>query len=335
MALLGKISNAELDSKIRSLAAEERRITAELVELLREADDRRLYLELGHTSLFGYLVDGMGFAPASAQRRIDAARLSKTVPELAHQISTGELNLSQVSIVAQGLRDSAKAQGLRSAKKALADERLNRKLLNRVRSKKQRHAQLEVARELELPVLTAAKQRVQSDESVRVEVTFSKAQFENLQRVKEIISHTLPNPTFSELAVFLAEEFLKTVKRASAAEVPERQARRKPKAENVNQRGVKQGQYESRSRYIRSSIRQSVHVRDESCCWIDPKTGGRCGSRFQLQVDHIVPFNVGGSNEPANLQLLCASHNRHKARLQEWTGFAVDFDRDVDFEMYV
>lgn len=45
-----------------------------------------------------------------------------------------------------------------------------------------------------------------------------------------------------------------------------------------------------------------------------PKTGKTCGSRFQIQIDHIVPFGKQGSSVGTNLRVFCATHNRHEAR---------------------
>lgn len=37
-----------------------------------------------------------------------------------------------------------------------------------------------------------------------------------------------------------------------------------------------------------------------------------CGTTTDVQLEHIVPVVFGGSNEPANLLVLCGRHNRER-----------------------
>ena len=66
-------------------------------------------------------------------------------------------------------------------------------------------------------------------------------------------------------------------------------------------------------RHIPAAVRRAVWRRDGgACCYQDPLTGVTCGSTHLLQIDHIVPVAQGGSDDIANLRLLCAVHNRRR-----------------------
>ena len=68
-----------------------------------------------------------------------------------------------------------------------------------------------------------------------------------------------------------------------------------------------------RSRAIPAAVRRQVWKRDRGCCsYVDGGRGRRCGSRHLLEIDHVVPYALGGSAEPDNLRLLCAAHHRHR-----------------------
>jgi 5-methylcytosine-specific restriction endonuclease McrA len=60
---------------------------------------------------------------------------------------------------------------------------------------------------------------------------------------------------------------------------------------------------------IPRELRRAVFDRDDGCCV-------ECGSRFDLQYDHVIPLALGGASTMANLQILCAACNGRKgARL--------------------
>jgi hypothetical protein len=56
---------------------------------------------------------------------------------------------------------------------------------------------------------------------------------------------------------------------------------------------------------IPEEVRIAVWRRDQGKC-------ARCGSRENLEYDHIVPVSKGGSNTVRNVELLCESCNRQK-----------------------
>ena len=79
----------------------------------------------------------------------------------------------------------------------------------------------------------------------------------------------------------------------------------KTSAVTINQKYLKP------KRYISSKVRHHVWMRDQGkCTYVCPKTKRRCSSDHLLQIDHIQPFSLGGTNEADNLRLLCANHNQ-------------------------
>jgi hypothetical protein len=101
---LTRLKDEELHSQLEYRVTEERRLTHQILQLIAEIDRRKLYLPMAYPSLYDYLVQGIGYTPASAQRRIDAARLMQQVPDLGIKIESGSLKLTQVSLVQQTLR---------------------------------------------------------------------------------------------------------------------------------------------------------------------------------------------------------------------------------------
>ncbi len=67
------------------------------------------------------------------------------------------------------------------------------------------------------------------------------------------------------------------------------------------------------SQGVSRQARRVVFQRDQSCQYVH-QDGRRCGSRYQLQVDHIHSQWLGGGHGIENLQLLCGMHNRDKYR---------------------
>ena len=68
-----------------------------------------------------------------------------------------------------------------------------------------------------------------------------------------------------------------------------------------------------RSRHIPRAVRDEVWARDGGrCAYVSP-AGVRCTSRWNLEIDHVVPFARGGNSDSCNLRLLCSKHNRMEA----------------------
>jgi len=63
----------------------------------------------------------------------------------------------------------------------------------------------------------------------------------------------------------------------------------------------------ARRERIGEDVRLFVWQRDEGKCV-------QCGSKLNLEFDHIIPVIEGGSSTSRNIQLLCEACNRKKGR---------------------
>ncbi|MCY4373523.1 MAG: HNH endonuclease signature motif containing protein, partial [Spirochaetaceae bacterium] len=62
-----------------------------------------------------------------------------------------------------------------------------------------------------------------------------------------------------------------------------------------------------------AAVKRHVWRRDGGrCTYVDRQTGRRCNSRHLIEMDHILPYALGGSSDPENVRLLCGVHHRHR-----------------------
>jgi hypothetical protein len=66
------------------------------------------------------------------------------------------------------------------------------------------------------------------------------------------------------------------------------------------------GALRSRRKYIPAQIQRKIWSRDQGRC-------RHCDSTRFLEIDHIIPLALGGSDEPDNLRILCRPCNQRAA----------------------
>ena len=259
-----------LDEKMKSLFQKERELLSEVLEHIQLCDQRKLFLEFGYANLFVYLTKHIGYSEGAAQRRIDAARLIKEIPEVKEKLESGKISLSHISMVQRASRKTGK--------------NIKAKAISALEKKSHQEAEKIVADLFDLPVQSETKSIHQKDESVRLKITLSKEQFEKLQKVKDQLSHLIPDGNLPEVLEYMMTQMLTAT---VAVEV-------------------------KTNKTLTPKTRKFVLQRDKCCQFVSPQTGKQCGSTWQLQVDHIQPRWAEGSNDPRNLRVLCGQHNRYR-----------------------
>ncbi len=308
---LKTLSNETLNQNLKSFVKLERELLSEILLLISEVDRRKLYLKLAYPSLFEYLTKELGYSFGSAQRRIDAARLMQDVPDLNDKLESGLLNLAQVSVLQKSLREKAKQTGV----KITPVEKQS--LVNAIEGKSFDQTQSLIAQSLEIQIKTAAKTLVQSDESVRLEVTLSKEQWEKLKQARELLSNSLPHGSWDQMLEYISDQVIKQKTKSKSKTKLETEKKNMSSQEKKFETQAENPLAPSPAREkISSPIRRAIFARDQKCQHQDSKSKRKCGSRWNLHIDHIKPVWAGGRSEITNLRLLCAAHNLNRYRKQ-------------------
>lgn len=302
------ISNEALIEDLRQLTRQERVITRDILERICEVERRKLYADLGYDSTFLWLVEDLGYSNAAADRRLKAARLLRDVPEAVSDLESGAVNLTTLSKVQRAIQGEEKRTGQR------LNVRQKRTLANQIRTMSGSATEQLLAQTF--PESSVAKERLtEIDENrSRLNLILSKEQRKKLERVREIASRS-DVKSFAEVIEWMTDQLLKKKdplriettdpSLATSTSAPEEKLPRGP------QRGKRKNHLR---RQIPTALARLVRRRDgDSCSYIDPRSGRRCGSRVQIQLDHIVPIARGGSDDASNLRCLCRTHNLRMA----------------------
>ncbi|MFZ4403941.1 MAG: hypothetical protein ACOYOK_07550, partial [Pseudobdellovibrionaceae bacterium] len=186
--VLQKLTDQTLHNKLMELTSRERKLTTHILWHLAEVDRRKLYLQMAFPSFFEYMVTGLGYAPASAQRRIDAARLLAQLPQnesqqVAQKIEAGDLNLSQISKLQSFSRQARKETG-----KTVSPEQKSQ-ILQQIENHSVVQTEKILAKALDIKPQQQTRTQIQQDDSVRVELTFTAEEMTWILQAQDLLSN--------------------------------------------------------------------------------------------------------------------------------------------------
>jgi hypothetical protein len=166
------------------------------------------------------------------------------------------------------------------------------------------------------------------DNATEIRLVVTDDFLEKINRLKELLSHSVPSGSVLEIfEKLVGTELVRLEKKrgisqreeedspATTASKGDRQtpdAPTHPIDTNPGTAPVPNETKRSGNRIrqaISAETRRTVWQRAKGTCEIPG-----CGSRFRLEIDHIIPHARGGSDDVKNLRLLCRTHNLERAK---------------------
>jgi 5-methylcytosine-specific restriction endonuclease McrA len=353
-----RMNNAQLVLNIKNAARDENLLLSDCLAYLCEIRRRRLYSSQGYSSLYDFCVDNLPLSDGAIYRRIQVSEHVQRVPLLLEMIALGKISLTVASkivpffnsedpneLIKQFLglttreadhllgakfdRGESRDQIRRTADK-VSELRQNNLLdaikgkgssrvdeggeigaaTNHDSSEDQKANYDTTTNPTTYPMTnpstnptTNSPKEIVREKRFTIKFTASEEVKNKIQRAKELLSHKCPKGKLEDIFENILDEYL-------SKNAPENQQSRKPsKPHNPD------------SDYIPKNIKREVFKRANYCCQATSSSGKRCGTRFQLEIDHIFSRAHGGKTELTNLQVLCKSHNFHKAKSQMGESF--------------
>jgi 5-methylcytosine-specific restriction endonuclease McrA len=279
-----KLTDREVEEWLCRSAKSEKSALRDVLLAIGEVEARQLHLKRGHGSLYSYLKN-FGYDSGSAQRRIDAARLCRDVQGTLERICSGSLSFSQVEAIQRGIKMSSKTGAVPLTAKA--------ELVSLVSVSPAAQANAVVADFFGFALPKRTVVREQGGGFVRVAITFRSDTWTIIEHCRNLLGHIVADGELSE--VFHQVSHFYECKNDPGRD-----------CSNSDAEVTLQHLYGA----LPDKVRRFVFQRDKVCQYTDEESGRQCGSKFRREVDHIIPRYEGGSNDPANLRLLCRAHNQ-------------------------
>jgi len=331
-SMFPRLNDQELLTATRELARKSHCIEADLLELLGEVDERKLYLECARSSMFGFCVNELGFSEDVAYHRITVARAARQFPALIEAVRAGRAHVAGLRVLVPHLTSENHADLLAQAagKSRREIEEMVAKLapqppvptvIRKVPERRDPATELAssapitpppaplfteptaagVARPEARPVVAPL-----SEETFKVQFTASRGFRDKLRKAQDLMRHRAPDGDVAMVLEKALDLLIENVEKERFAVGRKARAAKKPDTADVQAA-------EPASRHIPDSIKRAVYERDGGrCAFVDPR-GQRCDETGWLELDHEDGFAKTGRHDVARIRLLCRKHNQHAA----------------------
>ena len=182
-----------IHEQLLELVRQERKLVSQILDLLQEVQDQKLYLSFGYANLFEYLVRGLGYSESLAYQRKAALKICAELPEVKIKLDQGALSLTTLARANKVLHT-----------KTIEEKRI---LISELENKSTREVDKILARTCpEVPKVHARAKRYVNDTTVRITLDLSEDEFKSLERLKALKSHKVKD--FKDLLNLLVDREL-------------------------------------------------------------------------------------------------------------------------------
>jgi 5-methylcytosine-specific restriction endonuclease McrA len=354
MQRFSTVSDDVLLHNLHAIVGSHRRTTAELVAHLGEVDTRRLHVEKGFSSLFGYCVERLRFSEDEACRRIEAARLARRFPAIYSLMEQGAVSLTVLGLLKRYLTDGnhqellagVSGSSARRAKEWLAARFPEPDVPSTIRKQPGRHARImqpqaegsAVGRHARIMRPLPAEASASAAVSVRnpgapggavpnilgdpefraAGSAAARARVEPLSQDRFFVKFTASRAMKEKLES--ARDLMRHANPGGEIGVVLERALDALIAELQKRKQGRTSRPRQKPRprndtHVTRAVRREVVARDGWRCSFVADDGGRCDASAFLEFDHQTPKGRGGNSRTNNLRLLCRAHNRWAAEL--------------------
>ena len=277
------LSNQALLEETARLANATRRNVATLIAALAEVDARKVWADVGCSSLYTYCTQVLQFSEQEAYLRMEAARAVRQFPIVLEMLADGETTLTNVGLLRPYLTGENHVE-----------------LLEAARGKSKREVARQMAALGAAPAQPAASWITPlSADRFSISFEIGEKSYDKLRRATDLLRHSVPDGNVSEVFDRALTSLLRDLERTKYG------ATAAPRGD----RGIT-----TDSRYISAWVRRYVWRRDGGrCAFVG--THGRCTETAFLEFHHVKPFALGGKSTVDNIELRCRAHNLREAEL--------------------
>ena len=274
--------------------------------LFAEIMHKKLYQDLGYSSMLNYATDALEFSQSKAYYYISMSKSLEVLPETKKAITSGDIGWSQVREITKVATPETEKQWLDEARNSTQKELA----VKTSRARKQ-------ATNKSQPELIPSEPLPKAEPKISTSLSFSVEQIERFNALIEKMRKQGETGSREELLIkALTDSTSENSTRVESAPSTQIVIRHCPECGKAETGAGEIGQNDLEKVYcdaqvlengrnrstIRPSVRREVLTRDNHTC-----QGKGCSSKRYLEVHHKVPRALGGNNSSENLITLCSA----------------------------